>query len=73
MPQIAEVIKKLQNLNEANYKTAVEFIYFLSDAQEKETSPEKKIRRSGLGKGIIKSPEDLDQYNDEIAELFGVV
>lgn len=47
MPQIAEVTKKLQNLNEANYKTAVEFIYFLSDAQEKETSPDKKSEGAG--------------------------
>ena len=28
-------------------------------------------KRIGVAKGKIKAPEDLDQYNDEIAELFG--
>ena len=28
-------------------------------------------KRIGVAKGRLKSPEDLDQYNDEIAELFG--
>lgn len=27
--------------------------------------------RIGLAKGKLKSPKDLDQHNDEIAELFG--
>ena len=29
-------------------------------------------KRIGIAKGKLKSPEDLDQYNDEILELFGV-
>lgn len=28
-------------------------------------------KRIGVAKGKLKSPEDLDQYNDEIASLFG--
>jgi len=28
-------------------------------------------RRLGVAKGKLKSPVDLDQYNDEIAEMFG--
>lgn len=28
-------------------------------------------RRIGVAKGKLKSPENLDQYNDEIADLFG--
>ena len=27
--------------------------------------------RIGVAKGKLKSPEDLDQYNDEIAAMFG--
>ena len=30
-------------------------------------------RRIGVAKGKLKSPEDLDKYNDEIAALFGGV
>lgn len=28
-------------------------------------------KRIGAAKGRLKSPEDLDQYNDEIEEMFG--
>ncbi len=28
-------------------------------------------KRIGVAKGRLKSPEDLDQYNDEIAAMFG--
>ena len=28
-------------------------------------------RRIGVAKGKLKSPADLDRYNDEIAEMFG--
>jgi antitoxin (DNA-binding transcriptional repressor) of toxin-antitoxin stability system len=28
-------------------------------------------KRIGIAKGKLKSPEDLDKYNDEIAEMFG--
>ncbi len=28
-------------------------------------------KRIGVAKGKLKSPEDLDKYNDEIAEMFG--
>ena len=28
-------------------------------------------KRIGIAKGKLKSPVDLDQYNDEIAEMFG--
>ena len=28
-------------------------------------------KRIGIAKGKLKSPEDLDQHNDEIVELFG--
>ena len=28
-------------------------------------------KRIGVAKGKLKSPEDLDQYNDEIAAIFG--
>ena len=28
-------------------------------------------KRLGVAKGRLKSPVDLDQYNDEIAEMFG--
>ena len=28
-------------------------------------------KRIGIAKGRLKSPADLDQYNDEIAEMFG--
>ena len=28
-------------------------------------------RRIGVAEGKLKSPADLDQYNDEITELFG--
>jgi len=28
-------------------------------------------KRIGVAKGKLKSPENLDQYNDEIAEMFG--
>ena len=28
-------------------------------------------KRIGIAKGKLKSPADLDQYNDEIAEMFG--
>ncbi len=28
-------------------------------------------RRIGVAKGKLKSPEDLDQHNDEIAAMFG--
>ncbi len=28
-------------------------------------------KRIGVAKGKLKSPEDLDQYNEEIAALFG--
>jgi len=28
-------------------------------------------KRIGIAKGRLKSPDDLDQYNDEIADLFG--
>lgn len=28
-------------------------------------------RRIGVAKGKLKSPEDLDQYNDDIDEMFG--
>ncbi len=27
--------------------------------------------RIGVAKGLLKEPDDLDKYNDEIAELFG--
>lgn len=30
-------------------------------------------KRIGIAKGKLKSPDDLDKYNDEIAELFGGV
>lgn len=29
------------------------------------------LKRIGVTKGKLKSPEDLDQYNDEIAAMFG--
>ena len=29
-------------------------------------------KRVGVARGRLKVPEDLDKYNDEIAELFGV-
>lgn len=28
-------------------------------------------KRIGIAKGKLKSPDDLDQYNNEIAEMFG--
>ncbi len=28
-------------------------------------------KRIGVAKGKLKSPDDLDQYNDEIAAMFG--
>ena len=28
-------------------------------------------KRIGVAKGRLRSPEDLDQYNDEIASMFG--
>ena len=28
-------------------------------------------KRIGIAKGKFKAPDDLDKYNDEIAELFG--
>ncbi len=28
-------------------------------------------KRIGIAKGEFKAPDDLDKYNDEIAELFG--
>ena len=28
-------------------------------------------KRIGIAKGKLKSPDDLDKYNDEIAEMFG--
>ncbi len=28
-------------------------------------------KRIGVAKGKLKSPKDLDQYNDEVAALFG--
>lgn len=28
-------------------------------------------KRIGVAKGKLKSPDDLDQYNDEIVQLFG--
>lgn len=28
-------------------------------------------RRIGVAKGKLRSPEDLDKYNEEIAEMFG--
>ena len=28
-------------------------------------------KRIGVAKGKLKSPDDLDKYNDEIAEMFG--
>ena len=28
-------------------------------------------KRIGVAKGKLKSPEDLDKYNDEVAEMFG--
>ena len=28
-------------------------------------------KRIGVARGKLKSPEDLDQYNDEIAAMFG--
>lgn len=28
-------------------------------------------KRIGIAKGILKSPDDLDKYNDEIAAMFG--
>jgi len=30
-------------------------------------------KRIGIAKGKLESPDDLDQYNDEIAALFGGV
>lgn len=30
-------------------------------------------KRIGIAKGKLKSPDDLDKYNDEIAEMFGGV
>lgn len=32
----------------------------------------KPSKRIGAARGRLKVPEDLDKYNDEIAELFGV-
>lgn len=29
-------------------------------------------RKIGIAKGIIESPENLDEFNDEIAEMFGI-
>ena len=29
-------------------------------------------RRIGIAKGVLEVPDDLDKYNDEIAEMFGV-
>ena len=29
------------------------------------------LKRIGIAKGKLKSPDDLDKYNDEIAEMFG--
>ena len=29
-------------------------------------------RRFGIAKGMLEVPDDLDKYNDEIAEMFGV-
>ena len=31
------------------------------------------LKRIGVAKGKLKSPDDLDQYNDEIGLLFGGV
>lgn len=28
-------------------------------------------KRIGVAKGKLKSPDDIDKYNDEIAEIFG--
>ena len=38
-----------------------------------ETGKEERIiiKRIGVAKGKLKSPDDLDQYNDEIAGMFG--
>lgn len=29
-------------------------------------------KRFGIAKGMLEVPDDLDKYNDEIAEIFGV-
>ena len=34
--------------------------------------PRRVSKRIGAARGKLKVPEDLDRYNDEIAELFGV-
>ena len=67
----AKVVEAIDQLTESNKEMAINYILFLKARQD---NPESKnvSRRIGIGKGLLDIPDDLDECNEEIAELFGV-
>lgn len=64
-----QVIKKVVGLSDEN-------LQFLSDMIDKFMMPENNgnvSNRIGVAKGKFIVPDDIDDCNDEIAKMFGVV
>ena len=64
-----QVMKKVVGLSDEN-------LIFLSDMIDRFMKPnqnqEVKTKRIGVAKGKFVVPDDIDECNDEIAEMFGV-
>ncbi|WP_283171178.1 hypothetical protein [Curtanaerobium respiraculi] len=67
----AELEKLIDGLDKEDYETVVKFVTFLSEKQ-KPAERADVSKRIGIAEGVFPAPDDLDECNDEIAELFGI-
>ena len=66
-PLTGELIKDLENAEHVS-------LVFDEDCPEaaEVIKKEREIVKYGIAKGKFAVPDDIDEYNDEIAEMFGV-
>jgi len=67
----ADIVKALDGLSIENRNMVINYILYLKELQ---ISRRKKdvSKRFGIAKGKIQVPDDIDECNDEVAELFGI-
>ena len=80
-PTAVVINRMLENLEEEDFQTAITFIQFLADTRKKKKAAESEAihvsstetkRKLGIGNGKYMIPNNIDECNDEIAEMFGV-
>lgn len=65
-------LSQLMNLIETGKESVIIIARYGKPVVKMTAYQEKPVtKRIGVAKGKLKSPRNLDQYNDEIADLFG--